>query len=263
MSEPVISQAIINGQYLSVAGFIVLFWDHLLTLNREKQYIWSSRQTVMKWAFLINRYLTLVTLFIDVHERILVYSSGVIQRGLSLGLTQNFSCQTWTAFFTAVGIISLLLQDLFVLLKMWLLWEKRGMVMMCSALLFILIAGGELSVTAVNLHSVWFSIQYVDHLGCALHEKPKLLAALWILSVCISLVMLSIAAAHATIQATFDVLIFVMIFLTFPMVTAINRTYRFLVCPVLELVNLYLILTGPLLLGTGHYIGLENDYKPT
>jgi len=229
VTDPPISQAVISGQYLSVAGFIVLFWDHLLTFNRERQYIWSSRQTTMKWAFLINRYLTLLTLFVDVH----VYSSGIIERGLTLGL-----CRTWTALFTVVGIISLVLQNLFVLLKIWLLWEKRGVVMVYSALLFILIAVGELSVTAINLHSVWFSIRFVDHLGCALNEKPKMLAALWILS------------------ASFSVLIFVMICVNAltrrrGSHTGLSRTLLkdgfvlTIILGGLELLNLYMILAGP------------------
>lgn len=53
----------------SVAGLIVLLYDHCLTFEQERQLIWPSRATVVKWALLCNRYLVEVILIATAHGK--------------------------------------------------------------------------------------------------------------------------------------------------------------------------------------------------
>lgn len=56
----------------SVAGLIVLLYDHCLTFEQERQLIWPSRATVVKWALLCNRYLVEVILIATAHGKYLL-----------------------------------------------------------------------------------------------------------------------------------------------------------------------------------------------
>jgi hypothetical protein len=52
----------------SVAGLIVLLWDHCLTFEQERQLIWFSRPSFVKLAFLSNRYIVPVVLIVDAYS---------------------------------------------------------------------------------------------------------------------------------------------------------------------------------------------------
>ncbi|KAF5352970.1 hypothetical protein D9758_007934 [Tetrapyrgos nigripes] len=55
----------INGQrvanYLHLAGFVLLFWDHALTLSLEVKYLWKLSARITTALFLFNRYFALLT----------------------------------------------------------------------------------------------------------------------------------------------------------------------------------------------------------
>jgi Family of unknown function (DUF6533) len=53
----------------SVAGLIVLLYDHCLTFEQERQLIWPTRVTVVKWALLCNRYIVEVILIVTAHGK--------------------------------------------------------------------------------------------------------------------------------------------------------------------------------------------------
>ncbi|KAJ7909009.1 hypothetical protein B0H13DRAFT_2330858 [Mycena leptocephala] len=46
-------------QYVGIAGFTILIWDHLDTFPTEVEYIWKPRKKgPIVYLFLLNRYLT-------------------------------------------------------------------------------------------------------------------------------------------------------------------------------------------------------------
>ncbi|KAJ7832001.1 hypothetical protein B0H13DRAFT_2430149 [Mycena leptocephala] len=50
-------QNVFTTRYVSAAGYVVLLYDHLLTLDLEVEYIWSAPNTSAKILFLIMRYM--------------------------------------------------------------------------------------------------------------------------------------------------------------------------------------------------------------
>ena len=40
----------------TVAGTVVLFYDHLMTLQDEYRFVWMAKPSFAKFAFLLNRY---------------------------------------------------------------------------------------------------------------------------------------------------------------------------------------------------------------
>ncbi|CAE6475269.1 unnamed protein product [Rhizoctonia solani] len=62
---------------LSVVGFALLIYDHLLTFADEVQYIWKTKKSPVVIMFLLNRYITPIVLAIDLYDKggIATYSS--------------------------------------------------------------------------------------------------------------------------------------------------------------------------------------------
>ncbi|KAJ7779401.1 hypothetical protein DFH07DRAFT_950464 [Mycena maculata] len=56
-AELVVLQNVLTTRYVSAAGLVLLLYDHLLTLDAEVEYIWTSASSVAKILFLILRYM--------------------------------------------------------------------------------------------------------------------------------------------------------------------------------------------------------------
>jgi len=47
------------GRWVTAAGAVVLFYDHLITLPDECRFVWKAKSSFAKYAFLLNRYAVL------------------------------------------------------------------------------------------------------------------------------------------------------------------------------------------------------------
>ncbi|CAE6529331.1 unnamed protein product [Rhizoctonia solani] len=47
----------IISQYVSISGLALLLYDHVLTLPTEVELVWPAKMSLVKGAFLVNRYL--------------------------------------------------------------------------------------------------------------------------------------------------------------------------------------------------------------
>ncbi|KIO19175.1 hypothetical protein M407DRAFT_246261 [Tulasnella calospora MUT 4182] len=60
--DPAYSQHIIPhveaARCLTMAGFTVLIWDHICTIDEEIQFWWTAPRSAVKYLFLVNRYVT-------------------------------------------------------------------------------------------------------------------------------------------------------------------------------------------------------------
>lgn len=52
-----------------VAGFVILIYDHFLTIAEEIEYVWRRPKNLISWIFLCNRYLSPVVLSIDIYDK--------------------------------------------------------------------------------------------------------------------------------------------------------------------------------------------------
>ena len=48
-----------HGWWVTAAGAVVLFYDHLITLPDECRFVWKAKPSFAKYAFLLNRYAVL------------------------------------------------------------------------------------------------------------------------------------------------------------------------------------------------------------
>ncbi|EGN91710.1 hypothetical protein SERLA73DRAFT_192123 [Serpula lacrymans var. lacrymans S7.3] len=51
-------QDVYSTNYVGLAGFTLLVWDHLITFADEVEFIWQGRKGALVYLFLLNRYMT-------------------------------------------------------------------------------------------------------------------------------------------------------------------------------------------------------------
>ncbi|KAG8717796.1 hypothetical protein FRC08_006629 [Ceratobasidium sp. 394] len=86
---------LVATRHLTFAGYVVLLYDHLLTLDDEIELIWSRPGNAVSVIFLANRYMTPLVLAVDVYDK----------GGLARHLTIPY-CRTW---FIMEGYLNFLL----------------------------------------------------------------------------------------------------------------------------------------------------------
>ncbi|KIO22740.1 hypothetical protein M407DRAFT_27770 [Tulasnella calospora MUT 4182] len=77
-SDPVVAAAEIRevakhitvSRYLILVGFVILLYDHFLTIKEEIEFVWRRPKNLISWIFLCNRYLTPVVLAIDIYDKL-------------------------------------------------------------------------------------------------------------------------------------------------------------------------------------------------
>ncbi|KAH9829822.1 uncharacterized protein C8Q71DRAFT_862931 [Rhodofomes roseus] len=81
---------------MTLAGFSILIYDHILTFGDEVNHIWGDRLGLVSMIFLLNRYIIPLVLAVDVYE--------------TMGLTSDRSaimlCKVWTTVQSYVTIAS-------------------------------------------------------------------------------------------------------------------------------------------------------------
>ncbi|OBZ71234.1 hypothetical protein A0H81_08567 [Grifola frondosa] len=53
--------------YIGVASYTVLVWDHLITFADEVRYVWNGRKGPLIWLFFLNRYLTPLAFIVNLY----------------------------------------------------------------------------------------------------------------------------------------------------------------------------------------------------
>lgn len=115
-------------RYVSAGACVVLLYDHLLTLDDEIQYIWKTKTTVPKVLFLLNRYLVPIVMIVNMYEI----------AGLSSSHPSDLFCKVWFPATTFLGSISIANGHFIVMLRIWVLWNRRTKPVVFTLVAFVL-----------------------------------------------------------------------------------------------------------------------------
>ncbi|KAG8923861.1 hypothetical protein FRC01_012236 [Tulasnella sp. 417] len=102
------------SRYLSVAGFVVLVYDHLLTFADEVDLIWKNPTKPVACLFLFNRYVIPLVIIIDIFEK----------SGLARNLPDEF-CVVWLFVEGFLQAICFGIAHILVALRVRALYVKR------------------------------------------------------------------------------------------------------------------------------------------
>ncbi|KAJ7777785.1 hypothetical protein B0H14DRAFT_3587215 [Mycena olivaceomarginata] len=178
---------VLTTRYLSAAGYVVLLYDHLLTLDDEVKYVWSAPGTIAKVLFLTLRYmvplfLTGETIMVSWLSQCLMLreppsSNKVAGFGLELALP---SCKTWISLATYAGWFSITMSNFLVLLRIWTTLPRGHRLITWSLVFFLVMQLASLGVTTWVISNM-IPVLFFDTAGgfCSFSAKPNV-AGLWI-----------------------------------------------------------------------------------
>jgi len=157
-------------KYLSVAGLVVLLYDHLLLLEAEIRLIWIAEKSWSKTMFLINKYIAPACLLLNAHVL-----SGISTAGLSTPF-----CQTWLSISAFIGITSLAIANVFVVQRVWALWGRNSTVLKVLVGSFITVYVATYTASAVVFVRLIPNLSYSPLLRtCIVSEKPNTLILMY------------------------------------------------------------------------------------
>ncbi|KAJ7495966.1 hypothetical protein B0H11DRAFT_2001321 [Mycena galericulata] len=157
-------------RYVNAAAFVVLLYDHLLSLGSEIKLIWPAKATSAKVLFLFIRYM--------VPCAITIYT--VQLTGLShITLSDNF-CRWWMSCAAFAGWATVATSNFLILLRLWVIWDRDRKLMFYTGLCFIIAQTAGLVCASVLVWQmrpqlVWNS----DFRMCSFIKKPPPVAILW------------------------------------------------------------------------------------
>ncbi|KAF9242023.1 hypothetical protein BU15DRAFT_44321, partial [Melanogaster broomeanus] len=122
------------------AGYSLLVHDYLLTFSREVEYVWEAPWTVVKVAFLLNRYGTLIG-----QSVIALEETGTLSHG-----SQEF-CASYNLFGAIFAIFSAELIHILVLTRSWAIWGctyRVAVLLILSYVVYLLVVIGMITYAA-------------------------------------------------------------------------------------------------------------------
>ncbi|KAJ6568461.1 hypothetical protein B0H10DRAFT_2238195 [Mycena sp. CBHHK59/15] len=154
-------QDILVVRYVSVAGLVILLYDHSLSFSDEVKLVWNAKFTSSKFLFLAMRYL--VPCMMIVHS---VQLSGLSDMHVSDKIF--------------VGRITIVFNNWLVLLRLWILWERDQTLILCTLSLFIAAQMATFICTSIGLARMLPQIYFVPTLHLCVSTAPAKLAVMWI-----------------------------------------------------------------------------------
>lgn len=184
-------QSVVTARYLSGAGFVVLLYDHALTLADEVQYIWSAPSTLAKILFLLLRYM--VPLF--------MLMETITRSGVSYVAMSDNACKGITAFATYAGWLSIAISNFLVLLRIWTLLPRGHRLIAWSLIFFAAIQAVSLGLTTVVVAKMAALMAFEPHTGlCVLSTLPRntgfWVAGIWAIGLFFEIVVFAAVCWH-------------------------------------------------------------------
>ncbi|KAJ7720167.1 hypothetical protein B0H16DRAFT_1896895 [Mycena metata] len=161
---------VVITRYISAAGFVVLLYDHLLTLDDEVQYVWAAPNTTAKILFLVLRYM--VPIFLT--------ATTVTRSGLPVIPMSDIVCKIWISSTTYAGWLSIVISNLLVLLRIWTTLPRGHRFIIWSMYFFVVMQLMSLGVTTWVITNMIPVLVFEPLVGlCTFNEKPNVVG-LWL-----------------------------------------------------------------------------------
>ncbi|KAF5361485.1 hypothetical protein D9758_006208 [Tetrapyrgos nigripes] len=106
------------SRYVSLAGLVVLVYDHCITFDDEVEFIWKAKWKLPKVLFLLLRYIVPIALLVNI-----IYMSGIS------GYVSDKHCVVWFGV-SEFGVL--------VLLHLWNISDRNKFLVIATLVIYIL-----------------------------------------------------------------------------------------------------------------------------
>lgn len=188
--DPAVAQRIVfhaeASRYMTMAGFTLLILDHFYTLDEELRLMWTAPRSLVKVLFLVNRYIT------PIFQAVTVYQMS------RLAVFSNTFCKWWTTADGFVEISSMAISDLLLLFRVHALWGGRRSVVVGTYAIYAFAYTCIMIVGSISAFEMIPMLHY-DPLAriCASEFRPKVMPALWSVSLLCELTVFVMTAIKA------------------------------------------------------------------
>ncbi|EIM84970.1 uncharacterized protein STEHIDRAFT_122889 [Stereum hirsutum FP-91666 SS1] len=216
-------------RYVSAAGLVILLYDHLLTLDEEIQYVWKAPWTLPKGMFLANRYGVPLLTIINTWQL----------SGLANPSPTDTVCKVWIITALYAGVLSMANGGFIVLLRLWVLWNRRTSLVGWTLLVFVVTQLATFSVTTWVATGLVSRLEYSPLVNSCVLTKRLPLQGLWIPGVLFEIMVFSTTVYNAFDRPRDE---------NRPMANQLYRDGFVFFCCIftLRLINMVLAITAPL-----------------
>ncbi|KAI0057045.1 hypothetical protein BV25DRAFT_1841922 [Artomyces pyxidatus] len=176
-------------RYLSAVGFVILYWDHLLTFTDEVELIWTRPFNRIKFLFIVLRY------GVGTSHLVVCYAVS----GLSRNTPDSF-CMGFLAVVAAMALLSWMIVNYLMILGMYALWDRRQWVLKTLLIAYAIsacISCGMACASVVEfVHNTRFDNQFF-HM-CAVDVRPKYWVGIWASQVLFNVLVLTLLFINAS-----------------------------------------------------------------
>ncbi|KAF9449049.1 hypothetical protein P691DRAFT_774957 [Macrolepiota fuliginosa MF-IS2] len=130
LPSPTTIAQIYASRYTYVAAEFLMIWDILLKFDDEVKYVWSSRWTVGKILYLINRYLTPILFIFDLWYLL------TSNTDISLYVTRGPPCKRLYIGPSVLAIVACLIIECTLILRVHALYGSRTIFLLLTMLCF-------------------------------------------------------------------------------------------------------------------------------
>ncbi|KAJ6476048.1 hypothetical protein C8R47DRAFT_1290844 [Mycena vitilis] len=189
-------------RYINGAAFVVLLYDHLLSLGDEVALIWPTRWSAPKVLYLVIRYMVPCTMLVFTMQLAglspeLKLSDGWVSAFSSFILTVvqlwwldelrvfhgiQYSSYQQLCVFISIRLLSLdafFFLPVLILLRLWVIWDRNRTLVVWSLFLFVLAQLGGLATTSYLIWRIRNTMYWnADVRSCGFHAEPPM-AVIW------------------------------------------------------------------------------------
>ncbi|KAJ7629886.1 hypothetical protein B0H17DRAFT_1109392 [Mycena rosella] len=157
-------------RYVNAAAFVILLYDHLLSLGSEINLIWTAKFTSAKAMFLFIRYMVPCALAL--------YT--VQLSGLSHIMLNDLFCRCWMGFAAFMGWTTVAISNFLILLRLWVIWDRNRKLVIYTSLCYLVAQIMGLVAAALLVWRMNISLYWNDLAGmCGFKEPQPPVAILW------------------------------------------------------------------------------------
>jgi len=161
------------SRYLSLASYVALVYDLILTLPTEIALIWNGRWSIVKILFFIIRYTVPIVITINLVQ--LAGYSNFVSGNLSTAF-----CQRVILVLIYWQLVALAMVDVIVCLRIHAIWQRRKDVFIILASLWFISYAITLSVTIFITKTAFNTISYIPEINLCGALPPQYLWTAWL-----------------------------------------------------------------------------------
>lgn len=148
------------SRYVSAAALTWILYDHFLTFEREREWIWSNKVTLTKVLFLIIRYTSPFVIFAEI-----VQFSGRVT-------LSDRTCVSWLFFEALWQSLTALMAQFLLGLRVCAIWGSRPWTKAVLYIGCLLCAGASLTSITVSLAEVASAYRFNPHFRVCYTMQP-------------------------------------------------------------------------------------------